>query len=639
MRMISSNQSRLIKAVLPAQGERAPVALVTTPFGSILSPSIQLGLLKAVLRQHGIVATVYNLNIPFARLIGYARYKILAEFRDLLLGEWIFSEAAFGPRKDDKVFFREFPEVGKLLKTLGWTRKDLVELKTKIATTYIQTCAKLVPWHRHSVVGFSSTFQQNTASLALARNIKGRFPNIKVVMGGANFDGEMGVEYARAFPWIDYAVIGEGDEIFPKLARALVAGEQVPLQPGLTVRTETGVAFFGPAPMVTDLKTSPPPDYDEYFEAGNRMNLLRGWEGAKYIRVPFESSRGCWWGERNHCTFCGLNANGMKFRAKSAPQVLKELTYLSERYKWSKFDAVDNIMDRDFLEGLCGSLAEMRNDLDIFYEVKANMSRAEIHRLRLAGIRDIQPGIESLSSHILKLMKKGIKGIHNLEMLKWAQYYGVQVQWNILTGFPGEQIENITQQIEWIKAIPHFPPPLRCSQIWLERFSPYYTHREAFPVKNVRPGKSYSFVYPPGSVDLAQIAYFFDYEMGDTLPAGAWKPLIKEVAKWRAKWNGKGNHPSLTYTKTSGRLLISDTRSDETPTVHEYSGPLAELYCFCETRRPLEDCLKFLQRFQGTEAATDHFLQQAIDDFASRQLMIRENDVVLGLALPENRPC
>ena len=155
--MISRNQSRLVKAVLPAEGEAAPVALVTAPFGSILSPSIQLGLLKAVLAQHGIRTTVYYLNIPFARLVGYARYKILAEFRDLLLGEWIFSEAAFGRWQDDKVFFHEFPEVAKILKELGWTRKSLVELKTKIAPQYIEACAKIVPWHRHSVVGFSST--------------------------------------------------------------------------------------------------------------------------------------------------------------------------------------------------------------------------------------------------------------------------------------------------------------------------------------------------------------------------------------------------------------------------------------------------------------------------------------------------
>ena len=74
-------------------------------------------------------------------------------------------------------------------------------------------------WGRYSVVGFSSTFQQNVASLALARRIKERFPMVKVVFGGANFEGEMGPEYVRAFPFIDYAVVGEGDMAFPALLR------------------------------------------------------------------------------------------------------------------------------------------------------------------------------------------------------------------------------------------------------------------------------------------------------------------------------------------------------------------------------------------------------------------------------------
>src|SRR5262249_9640089 len=31
----------------------------------------------------------------------------------------------------------------------------------------------------------------------------------------------------------------------------------------------------------------------------------------------FETSRGCWWGERSHCTFCGLNGLTMNYHAMS----------------------------------------------------------------------------------------------------------------------------------------------------------------------------------------------------------------------------------------------------------------------------------------------------------------------------------
>jgi ribosomal peptide maturation radical SAM protein 1 len=628
---------RYIRAVLPKGSQPAPVALVTAPFGPIEQPSIQLGLLKAILGRHGIPATLYYLNLPFARLIGYPAYHLLTDVHRMLLGEWIFSQAAFGSRRDDKDFFGEYPEITKLLKDLRWTRSSLLELKRKIAPQYVRACARIVPWDRHSIVGFSSTFQQNTASFALGRVIKERFPQIQIAMGGANFDGEMGVEYARAFPWIDYAVIGEGDEVFPQLVKQLLAGQAVQLQPGIAMRSGAKVAFLGPAPMVKDLSSSPPPDYDEYFETGKRLDLFCRWDRAKYIRLPFESSRGCWWGERNHCTFCGLNSQGMKFRAKSATQVLNELGWLSRRYEWSQFLAVDNIMDRGFLQTLCAALSDGNYDFDIFYEVKANMTRAEVQQLRHAGIRNFQPGIESLNTHILELMRKGIKGIHNVELLKWARYYDIGVSWNMLIGFPGERAEDVMQQRKWIKALHHLPPPEGCGPIWLERFSPYYARRDSFPITKIRPERSYSFVYPPGMLDLARIAYFFEYEMGDTLPRKTWEPLEQEVSQWRGKWNQKNRTPSLTYKKLFDVILITDNRFDGPPKVYKRTGPGADLYLFCEARRPLSDCAKYMEEKHGPEFAREEFLEGEVNQLILERLMIRENQTVLSLALPENR--
>ena len=44
-----------------------------------------------------------------------------------------------------------------------------------------------------------------------------------------------------------------------------------------------------------------------------------------------------------------------------------------------------------------------------------------------AGVRAIQPGIESLSTRILKLMRKGATRLINVRLLKWAAYYGMTV--------------------------------------------------------------------------------------------------------------------------------------------------------------------------------------------------------------------
>jgi ribosomal peptide maturation radical SAM protein 1 len=626
----------LVASVVSDKNQDASVALVTMPFWSTVSPSIQLGLLKAILAQHGILATVYYLNLPFAKIIGYTSYNILSNVRSILLGEWLFSQSAFGPRSDDEKFLEEFsPIITDVLKQLKCTEQDLLDIRHNLVPEYIESCLDAVPWDRHSIVGFTSTFQQNAASIGFARVLKEKFPLIKVVMGGANFEDEMGYEYVRAFPWIDYAIIGEGDDVFPKLVKELMNNQPVQARPGVAMRSDTGVIYKGPAPMVTDLTNSPPPDYEEFFATGKRLQLFSDWEAAGEIRLPFESSRGCWWGERSHCTFCGLNGTTMKFRAKPPEKVLEELIYLTNEYRWTKFQAVDNIMDYRFFDTFCSALANGKYDIEIFYELKANMTREQIQKLRHAGVRHIQPGIESLSSHILTLMKKGVKGIHNVELLKWSKYYDIQVDWNLLVGFPGERLEDCQQQIDWVKSILHLQPPHGMGHIWLERFSPYYTRQDLYPVSDIQPQKSYYYVYPSELVDLTKIAYFFDYQMGDTIGKKAYEPLHDEVVKWRSRWDGKSVIPSLTYKRAFELIFVADNRWDGHPIVYTYSGPMLALYLFCETRKPLTRCLTFLREKYG-HMATEDVLEEAISHFIDRRLMIREDDVVLSLALPEN---
>ena len=83
-----------------------------------------------------------------------------------------------------------------------------------------------IDWSRYTAVGFTSTFEQNTAAFAMARAIKERYPGIVDLFGGANFDGTMGREYVRSLHFIDYAVIGEGDKVLPQIVNRLAQGEE-----------------------------------------------------------------------------------------------------------------------------------------------------------------------------------------------------------------------------------------------------------------------------------------------------------------------------------------------------------------------------------------------------------------------------
>jgi hypothetical protein len=53
----------------------------------------------------------------------------------------------------------------------------------------------------------------------------------------------------------------------------------------------------------------------------------------------------------------------------------------------------------------------------------------------------LPPGIESLGTPILALMRKGITGLQNARLLKWCAESGIHVFWSVIYGFPGEPAE------------------------------------------------------------------------------------------------------------------------------------------------------------------------------------------------------
>lgn len=227
------------------------------------------------------------------------------------------------------------------------------------------------------------------------------------------------------------------------------------------------------------------PVYDGFFERLD-TSVAAGWVQP---RLPVEGSRGCWWGEKHHCTFCGLNGSFMEFRSKSPDRFHDELVELARRYQVLDFMVVDNILDMGYFDTVLRRLAESDHQLRLHFEVKSNLRRPHFRRLVEAGTVMVQPGIESLSSKVLKLMDKGVTGCLNVRALRDAQSTGVSVCWNYLYGFPGESAADYREIIRQLPMLHHLEPPGGSSRIAIERFSPYFDRPElGFP--DLRPPPS-----------------------------------------------------------------------------------------------------------------------------------------------------
>ena len=610
------------------------VALITMPFTYSKFPSIQLGTLSALLKSQGIGVKTYNFNLLFAHLIGVPLYEVLCEKRGLI-GEWLFASILFhdNPKRSQypQVFKPVFEDTAR---EAGCSIGYLEDIANKIAPQFLTRAMTEYDWGQYDVVGFTSTFDQNVASLTMAKLIKDLYPEVRIVFGGANFDGEMGLEHFRAFPWINYVVVGEGEDIFPPLVKQILTRQEDTIPAGVAHRKHGEIQLQPRTALFSRFSQMGPPDYDDYFEQLAELEK-QGSTGLNRILL-YEGSRGCWWGEKHHCTFCGLNAQAMQFRAKSPEQVTEELDYLSSRYETTRFRMVDNIIDMKYIDGLFGKFAQAHLDLDVFMETKSNLTKRQIQTLAQGGVKCMQPGIESMSASQLKEMDKGVSPLQNIQCLKWSRYYNIDVSWNILLGFPQETNEDYQRQIDLIPSLLHFQPPESTGKLWLERFSPYFMKPEKYGIRILGPDPAYGFVYDERIVDVTKIAYDFEFEADWKVDAEFYEWLVKAVNDWRARYFSD-NRPFLYYSKAMSYVLVYDGRQ-ATPTSERFNWPAAFIIDYCnEQPRTLNQIRTAIQKeMPKSEEEGIVSLKDEITTLVAKRIMHEEKDRYFTLALPVN---
>src|SRR5262249_32918076 len=117
------------------------------------------------------------------------------------------------------------------------------------------------------VVGFSTVFQQNIASLVLAKILKSRDPSLTIIFGGGNCDGQMGRAIHECFPWVDFVIRGEGERVLVDVVRNVLAGQPIHPQAGLCYRVDgRSLAVPQKSEPQVPMDEVPTPTYDDYFE-------------------------------------------------------------------------------------------------------------------------------------------------------------------------------------------------------------------------------------------------------------------------------------------------------------------------------------------------------------------------------------
>lgn len=604
------------------------VSLVLMPYAAVERPSLALGLLKAALQEQGIKAQVFYPNLWFAEEIGIYKYKIISESLFLhLMAEWTFAGAAFPDFiPDEQEYFR----------TINYQKQDVIQeilSVRKRAAKFVDKVAENILQSQPKIVACSSSFHQHCASLAVLRRIREINPEIITIMGGSNCEGVMGLVTHQAFPWVDFVCSGEGDEMLPKLCKKLLEiGKDVAINElpyGVIAPAHRGKLppDFDSRASVENLDQIPIPDFDDYFLALAKCQKILPYIDAGMM---VETARGCWWGQKKHCTFCGLNGDGMTYRSKSPERVVNELNLLANKYNLFKFFVVDNILDINHINTVLPAVAKINQKYSLFYETKSNLKRNQVEQLAKAGVRWMQPGIEAMHDDLLKLMNKGNSALINVQILKWGRQFGIQTLWNFLLSSPGEKWEWYAEILTWLPMIFHLQPPMDVRPIGYTRFSLYHEKPENYGLTLV-PKPAYRYIYPLSEEMIKQIAYFFD-DINPGLSFPEHKDLEILVNEWRSLFFSE-KPPNLTIVADDGTSLeIIDTRPCAVNTKICLTGLAYQVYLLCEQALGFGELLFSLREKYQREINRQE-VEQVVQELANKKILLYLNNRMLSLAL------
>ncbi len=498
------------------------------------------------------------------------------------------------------------------------------------AETCLEKCLEEISVNTYDIVGFSVGFDcQKVPSIALAKALKTREPDIKVLWGGSGCDEEMAEALMEVFEEIDAIVQGEAEATFLPMIRHLRGESAIDLKNSL-LRMEGKIVKTDQKPLPGVLDFIPLPDYETFIKTRSRTGY-----GEDMLVLHFESSRGCWWGDKHHCKFCGIKAvSAANYRNKSGNTTLSIIKDLTGLYQPDYLYATDAILDLGYFKTLLPELTFLRKEkglqLNLFYETKSNLSKKQVEVMSSAGIRGIQPGIEHFSTNVLVLMDKGNSGIRNVELLKWTLTYHMEVVYGIILGTPGERQLDYDLLLELIPKITHLPPPLGANRLSLHRSSPYFWTPDEFAIQNIRPYELQRLIYQTDDDHLLRMLYEFKFD-SPTIVYPEFKDKFQELTvlidAWRQDFYDR--HHRLTMLEAGDSIIIKRTRSKPSE-VKAWSlvGIQAQIICVCEATTSINTiCQK--------TSLSEEELRPDLDFLIAEGLLLFYEDKYLSMPFPE----
>ena len=495
------------------------------PWALAYMASIQVGSLKAYLSDHGIEAIGGHWFLDVANALGHEAYGDLC-YPFLTDGEALYAYLLF-PEIRSQLLADD--DLRRAFSRAAARQPSSVSIKLALTHEFFEQFSALhsnildrYDWGKVCLLGLSLNFGQTLSSLYIARQVKARSPDTKVVIGGSEASGELGNSLLENFPFIDYACNGEGELPLLALSRALICeGSTTKCIPGMSERLSSE-QILAQSPAQMPKLNLPTPDYDEYFQTIVDSGLQKD---AVTSCLPVEGSRGCYFS----CSFCALNLQWSRYRAQDGATVKRTISDLVRKYQILDLFFVDNIAPPTARK-MFRSIGELGLDLRFFYEMRTDIKLAALVEMKIAGLSRVQLGIEALSTSLLSKFNKKVRVIDNLQGMKFCEELEIFTCGNLILNHPKASDEDVSESASMVEFCSAFRPPNAFAPFDLEFGAPDYEGLDKQWILIEGNHAEYKRIYPSElfqRLRLLRRSYTPLQEVAD------WEPLIQQVERWR----------------------------------------------------------------------------------------------------------
>jgi ribosomal peptide maturation radical SAM protein 1 len=583
------------------------------------------------LQYPDLTVEAHHVYLKVAQTIGFKLYHEISE--RTWLAETVYAALLYPERfgSIEKLFYRESRKNPYLREVEFEKLIRQVEMASNRFIDHTQ-------WRNFDLAGFSVCLCQLTSALYFIKRIKAKYPRLPVVIGGSSLSADASENLIAVIPEIDFVITGEGELPLSRLVdylRETPIPQDHPSISGFVSSPSVKYNYPVTLSQLDDLSHLPIPDYGDYFDLLKTFNPCRHF----FPTLPAEISRGCWWGKtsrdgkRTGCAFCNLNLQWDGYRVKSPDKIVKEVDHLTTKHKSLSVAFMDNLVPLRQSGEIFGALSELNKDFHIFCEIRATTSRQVLADMKRAGVREIQIGIEVLSTRLLKKLKKGTTAIQNLETMKHCEELGLLNSSNLISQFPGSDSEDVAETLRNLAFVLPFRP-MRFVDFCLRMGSPVWQNPQAYGLQSVCNHHNWNIIFPPQITK--SIGVMIQSYRGDLVrQKKLWNPVKQKVRDW-AKMNtelhkGSESTPILSYRDGRDFLIIKQKQLKAEPMTHRLVDTSREIYLFCLRHRSLRIILH--QFPQLGEEKLRPFLKLMVE----KKLMFQENDKYLRLAVPIRR--